>query len=573
MDERTSFIRTKVLGSLRSRVLLLFVVACTLLVLTATSFYFYQRSTQREFLANAERHLGAVASALLRNYINRQNRSTSLAADKHTGRPVPRRPLPPPPAVELQEPTRKPPPPPQPLDDPLSKITEETLRHEDGIEGGFFSVASDSLIGYAFPTHEGPGSPQAIPARERPTIDGLVHAAVATGSQQTYRFEGSHDAVLFIALPVREFTGGTQQGSSAQITQESSAISGAVWLMQRIPGADATRNRQLIIGAGAFGLTALLTGLLAFFIISEVRSDVGSVLRRLGLLESDLSSELAADGRRLHLDEFRQVHTRIDRLAETLQEKIGRERALEQQIRHQERLSALGRVAAGIAHELRNPLATIRLRTQMMQRAGGVTNNDKNAGVVVDEIDRLNGIIERLLQFARPIDLRLNAVDLTSLAREAARDWAERTREEPFTVACESVESAICIADGARLRQVCDNLIENAVQAVRSRANAGGHVLLQTGYLGGFAYLDVCDDGPGIPESHLSRVLEPFFTTKDGGTGLGLSISYEIVQAHGGDLSPRHGQDGGACIRMLLPREPRALDGSTPAAGDNRTNG
>jgi signal transduction histidine kinase len=562
-----------VLGSLCSRVLLLFVVTCTLLVLTATSFYFYQRSTQREFLANAERHLGSVASTLLRNYVNRPNRSTSLAADKHAAPPVPQPPPPPAPEVELQEPTHKPPPPPPHLpDDPLSKITEETLRREDGIEGGFFSVASGSLIGYAFPTHEGPGSPQAIPARERPTIDGLVRAAVATASQQTYRFEGSHDAVLFIALPVREFTGGMPQGSPAQTTQESLATSGAVWLMRRIPGADATRNRQLITGAGAFGLAALLTGLLAFFIISEVRSDVGSVLRRLGHLESDLSSELAADGRRLHLDEFRQVHARIDRLAETLREKIGRERALEQQIRHQERLSALGRVAAGIAHELRNPLATIRLRTQMMQRAGGMTNHDKNAGVVVDEIDRLNGIIGRLLQFARPIDLSLNTVDLTSLAREAARDWAQRTPEE-FTVACESAESVICIADRARLRQVCDNLIENAVQAVRSRTNSGGHVLLQTGYLGGFAYLDVCDDGPGIPESHLSRVLEPFFTTKDGGTGLGLSISYELVQAHGGDLLPRHGQDGGACIRMLLPREPHAFDGNSSATGDNRTNG
>src|SRR6202020_1526583 len=94
--------------------------------------------------------------------------------------------------------------PPRPGPDLLKEITAETLQHEDGIEGGFYAARADALIGYAFPTHEGPGPEKGMPDRERPTIENLAREAVAANSIKTFRFEGAHDAILFVAVPIRE---------------------------------------------------------------------------------------------------------------------------------------------------------------------------------------------------------------------------------------------------------------------------------------------------------------------------------------------------------------------------------
>ena len=93
---------------------------------------------------------------------------------------------------------------PIPRPDLLKEITAETLQHEDGIEGGFYAARADALIGYAFPTHEGPGPEKGMPERERPTIENLAREAVAANAIKTFRFEGPHDAILFVAVPIHE---------------------------------------------------------------------------------------------------------------------------------------------------------------------------------------------------------------------------------------------------------------------------------------------------------------------------------------------------------------------------------
>ena len=539
--------------SLRSRILLLAVLTCLFLASAAFSFFAFLRSSHAAALSTTERHLLSVASGLGSDYTEHMAATFSLRSVKAIPHPHPL-PLPPPPPPPPDS-TAVPPDqvhpglPPPPAPDPLSRITERVLRQEPGIEGGFFAAESDTLTGYSFPTHEGPGPNKEMPQRERPTIDNLVHAAVASGSPRTYRFEGPHDAVLFVAVPVREVF----RQRDRQDVSGATEITGAVWLMQRIPGFDRGRNRQLLFGSAAFGTAALITALLAFFVTTEVRRGVTAVITRLGSMETDFSQSPTDAIAGPQLEEFERVLRGIDVLASSLRQKIENERALEAEMRHKERLSALGQFAAGIAHELRNPLATIRLRTQMSQRSADGEAVTRNSTVILEEIDRLDTIISRLLYFSRPIQLQLQPVALDDLCMGAATAWNQRPLPQKLTISCTAESGVLAVCDRSRILQVIDNLIENAVQSASTNGEKGGQVTVTTAQHQQVAEITVMDDGPGFAAETLKHVLDPFFTTKESGTGLGLSISFEIVQAHGGELRLNNRPSGGAIASILLP--------------------
>ena len=423
--------------------------------------------------------------------------------------------------------------PPPPPADPLSSVTAAILRREDGVEGGF-ATPDGRLRGYAFPTHEGPGPTKEMPQREQPTIEQLARVAVASGATQSVRFEGPHDAVLFVAAPVRG-AGGRHAG--------------AAWLMQRIPGYNGEQNRQLLLASLGFGLAALVTALVAFFVMTEIRGGVQAVLDRLHALEDGLGRQPRPLTFR-PLKEFGEVLHGIDRLGLSLYEKIQSERALEAELRHKERLSALGQFAAGVAHELRNPLATIRLRTQMSQRSP--ESVARNSDVVLAEVDRLDTMIGRLLSFARPIALALQPVELDDLCRSVVAAWAARNL--PVTLELAASSGVIVACDQSRFVQVLDNLLENAVQAASS--TGGGHVSVSTGRSGDTAFVEIVDSGSGFSSAALKHALDPFFTTKETGTGLGLSIAFEVIEAHGGTLRLANHPQGGGAVTLVLPLTP-----------------
>jgi signal transduction histidine kinase len=211
-----------------------------------------------------------------------------------------------------------------------------------------------------------------------------------------------------------------------QTASNADEVTGAVWLMQRLPGIEGGQSRQLLFGSVGFGIAALITALLAVFVTTEIGSGVHTVLERLGSMEGGLSAATSQTGGRPPLEEFDCVLHGIDSLALALHKKIENERTLESQVCHNERLSALGQFAAGIAHELRNPLGTIRMRTQMWQRSTDPEAAKRSSAVILEEIDRLDTIISRLLYFARPIHLQLQPVVLDDLCANAAGAWAEK---------------------------------------------------------------------------------------------------------------------------------------------------
>jgi signal transduction histidine kinase len=215
-----------------------------------------------------------------------------------------------------------------------------------------------------------------------------------------------------------------------------------------------------------------------------------------------------------------------------------------------EKLAGIGRLAAGVAHEINNPLAVILGYVRLLQRkAEGELAEDLR--IIEDESLRAQEIVEGLLDLSRPLATAPEPVDLKALCHEATARLAETDRLAGANV--EVIGSALVEGHPQKLRQVVLNLIKNGAEA----AGAGGRVVVHiTRAAGGGAELVVSDSGPGLPAEASHKLFEPFFTTKPTGTGLGLAVSLGIVQAHGGTLVADTPEGGGARFTIRLPASP-----------------
>ena len=226
-----------------------------------------------------------------------------------------------------------------------------------------------------------------------------------------------------------------------------------------------------------------------------------------------------------------------------------RQRKANESLRRAERLKTLGEMAAGMAHEVKNPLAAIRSSAQIL--AGHVTGKDAEfAGIVVSEVDRLNRVVNEFLHYARPAPLRREPVKLRVVLDSCLELLAPVIRDKGINVRTDYPEAEAAVsADPAQLRQVFLNLLLNAVQAVD---NHGG-VEVSVRQSGRETRVTVKDAGPGIPADKLKRVFDPFFSTKPGGTGLGLPIAQRIIAEHGGRLVLESKPGEGTTATVILP--------------------
>jgi two-component system sensor histidine kinase HydH len=235
--------------------------------------------------------------------------------------------------------------------------------------------------------------------------------------------------------------------------------------------------------------------------------------------------------------------------AATLERLAALERA-----RQRATLAAVGELAAGLAHEIRNPVAAIRGAGQAMGSEATPRQREEMLEVIAEESSRLDRVVGEFLAYARPEPPGRDPVDLSRIVTEALRsaraaglDLRDAVRVAPGTPRV--------AGDAERIRRVIDNLLRNAHEA------AGDGVTLRITIEPASARsvcLTVEDDGPGIPDEELARVLRPFHTTKTQGTGLGLSLAQRIVEAHGGEMAVDRGSLGGARIRITLPEADRA---------------
>lgn len=228
-------------------------------------------------------------------------------------------------------------------------------------------------------------------------------------------------------------------------------------------------------------------------------------------------------------------------------------RALERQQRVQEKLAAVGSLSAGLAHEIRNPLNAMSLQMQLLQRRIARQSKDPSVEaplkVMYSEIERLSNLVDDFLRFARPSGLRPGPVELVSLVNQVVGLQQLVAKERGVLLRCESGPELLhLMADGQKLRQILVNLIANAVDA----SSEGSEVLLTVAREGERAVIEVRDRGKGIPESELSRIFEPFFSTKDHGTGLGMAICHRLISLHEGKISIDSKPGVGTCVRIEL---------------------
>lgn len=230
-------------------------------------------------------------------------------------------------------------------------------------------------------------------------------------------------------------------------------------------------------------------------------------------------------------------------------------RALEETKRRQDRLAAVGRVAAGIAHEIRNPLAAMRGSIQVLRsELDGDPAKAELMEIVLRESDRLNRIITDFLTYARPRQVSLAETDLREPLRETFTLLRHSPETRPAHVIEEDYPTAPVIApvDPAALRQVFWNLARNALQAMPD----GGTLRVELHRTdAGRVRVTFADTGQGMPPEQVERLFEPFSSTRAGGTGLGLSIAYQIVRDHGGTINVRSLEGRGTTINVELPGE------------------
>ncbi len=212
-----------------------------------------------------------------------------------------------------------------------------------------------------------------------------------------------------------------------------------------------------------------------------------------------------------------------------------------------DRLRALGEMAASVAHEVRNPLAAIRSSAQSLQSGA---QDSELPGIIVEEVDRLNGLVSEFLDFSRPLEPRLEPHHIVETV-EGALDLLKKqdSLQNVEVVKTFGRDLPLVLTDPDQMKQVFINLFLNAVQAMPS----GGTLTIGASAQDEQLEIEVKDTGSGIGQEELKRMFEPFFTTKERGAGLGLSIVQRIVEAHKGTISARSTVGKGTTITLSLP--------------------
>lgn len=224
----------------------------------------------------------------------------------------------------------------------------------------------------------------------------------------------------------------------------------------------------------------------------------------------------------------------------------------EADVRRADRLAALGQLTAGLAHELRNPLATMRSSAEMLARLVAAENDvaREMAANIREEVDRTGSLITRFLDFARPQSLQLETGDLHAMVDRAIERF-QKTGPAVSVFKNYSPDVPPLRFDAAMMEQVILNLVANAAQA----SPAGGAVTVKTQWADDGVWISVIDRGSGIAPKNLESIFNPFFTTKSDGVGLGLAVVSKIVEEHGGEISVDSTLGEGSVFLIRLPME------------------
>lgn len=393
--------------------------------------------------------------------------------------------------------------PPEAQDLSLTGICATVLRSFERVEGGIYLMKEERLSGYANPSD----ATSTRPRPRGPRLDFIRSLAKrATATNEVVTQTNPLDANYYIMwAAVRSKSGGAVMWTSRRVAvpRDPLAASGRWWLAALV----------LLTVLGMFG-----SGSIWYML----RSGVGGINRGLQRLEGDFNHRLP-----LIKGDLGEIAMAINRMAE-------RRVTLEAELRKQDRLAALGKVVSGVAHEIRNPLNSMKLTLQLLDRrlkkGAPVAHEIQEA---LHEIDRLDLIVGRLLAFGRQTMTDRQVQELAPLFDQAVKMVAEPASKKVVSIQVEKDAGRLTAdIDGPQIVQVLINLLLNAIDASPSSSTV--RITAESGVSG--VRIRVSDKGSGIAEEAQPHIFDAYFTTKPNGSGLGLAVSREIVASHGGTL-------------------------------------
>jgi signal transduction histidine kinase len=408
----------------------------------------------------------------------------------------------------------------------MTEAVSLALARQDGVEGGIWQVEAGPLA-YAFPTYEGTGPKTDLPAAERGEIQAV--------NQQAARDERPAD---------RQVTSRTQTLllHACQLPGPIGGLTG--WTMTRVQSAPGLRPLQLGLGV-LLALMVLMSAWLGRMLLvwgRHVRSIEGALAQAGpdGLPAVPRTGERELD--RI-IDALNDAGRRLDRARRESEDMASR-------VTRAERLAGLGRVAAGVAHEIRNPLAAARLQGENAL-AGDDARRRQAITAMLGQIQRLDTLVSELLAMTQRVEPSPRPMELAGfLADVAARHGATAAaKHQAITI---PDIAGMAVLDPVVIGRVLDNLLTNAIR----HAPEGGTIAMTVERHPGLVTLLVADSGPGVAPGMHDRLFEPFVTGRADGTGLGLAIARELADAHRGRLVLRPRPEGqGAVFAVELPEE------------------
>jgi signal transduction histidine kinase len=322
------------------------------------------------------------------------------------------------------------------------------------------------------------------------------------------------------------------------------AVDGAGWVLTHVPLRSSEEQSHWQIELALLSLATLLLIAVALGAVAAVTRGVRGLEESLARLQVDLQAPLTA----ADTGEFAQLTAGVQRMAGSLAASQERERDLLRDLAHRERLAGLGRVVAGVAHEIRNPLTGIKLKLDVLARRRETDQSARGEiRACLDEVERLDRVVQALLSYARRAPQR-KTLQLGSLLDERMRLLQHAAAQRALTLRREG--DAQVLADRDALSRAVDNLLRNAIEASPSQAE----ILARVEAGATEVRLEIVDWGEGVASEREAALFEPFFTTKPGGTGLGLWLSRCLIEAHAGSLEYRR-VDQTSVFRVTLPLE------------------
>lgn len=408
----------------------------------------------------------------------------------------------------------------------LTFLVDVVLAEFEGIEGGVWNPR-DGFVAYAYPSYQGAAPKRDVPEAERPRIISLAENVSRQSESRTQSYETKREALLLHACP---------------LVGPDRAVA---WTMTRVSIENFASNRSLQVGLALLFFFTILSGAWLWRLRRRWAGHIGQLEGAIAAYPLEQLPHIPPTGEQ-ELDRIVGALNHLSTRLAASREETGR---LSHRLAQADRLAAIGRMTAVLAHEIRNPIAAMRLKAENAL----ALSPDKQATAlrtILEQVHRLDGLLQRLMALIQPVNLDPQAVPLRGWIQERIAHHHEHADRLGISLRAQAPDDTAVFDSGSIARAV-DNLMLNALQ----HTPAGGVIDVIIHVVDHRLHISVEDSGPGVPSGEREMLFEPFMTTRQDGSGLGLAIVREIAEAHQGTVRYEPGRIG-ARFTMEVPWQP-----------------